>query len=61
LTRTRSLSSSTYSFTDSRGSQKISTTGAKEQSLVIENPATYQYLFQQIQRAVFIREGLDGN
>lgn len=55
-----SLSSSTYSFSDNTGSQKTSTTGGKEQSLVIENPATYQYLFQQIQRAVFVREGLDG-
>lgn len=55
-----SLASNTYSFPDDRGSQKTSTIGSKEQSLVIENPATYQYLFQQIQRAVFIREGLGG-
>jgi len=53
-----SLMSGTYSFSGEKGTQKISTTGGKEQSLVIENPATYQYLFQQIQRAVFIREGL---
>ena len=55
-----SLSSSTYSIPDNRGSQKTSTSGGKEQSMVIENPATYQYLFQQIEHAVFIREGLDG-
>jgi hypothetical protein len=50
----------TYSFSGRKGEQKISTTGGKEQSLVAENPATYQYLFQQIQRAVFVREGMDG-
>jgi len=55
-----SLASSTYSLAGDKGSQKTSTTGGKEQSLVIENPATYQYIFQQIQRAVFVREGLGG-
>jgi hypothetical protein len=58
ITKSGSLTPSTYSFSGKGGGQKISTTGGKEQSLVIENPATYQYLFQQIQRAIFIREGL---
>jgi len=58
ITKCGSLTPSTYSFSGKKGTQKISTTGGKEQSLVIENPATYQYLFQQIQRAIFIREGL---
>jgi hypothetical protein len=55
-----SLATSTYNFSDDKGSPKTSVTGGKEQSLVVENPATYQYLFQQIQRAVFIRQGLGG-
>ena len=60
ITRCGSLMPNTYSFSGRKGEQKISTTGGKEQSLVAENPATYQYLFQQIQRAVFVREGMDG-
>jgi hypothetical protein len=60
ITKCGSLTPSTYSFSGKGGGQKISTTGGKEQSLVIENPATYQYLFQQIQRAVFVREGMGG-
>mgnify|MGYP007030114766 FL=1 len=51
----------TYSFSDKKGRDKISTEGGTEQSLIIENPATYQYLFQQIQRAIFIRQGLTVN
>jgi hypothetical protein len=58
ITKCGSLTPGTHSFADKRGTQKISTTGGKEQSLVKENPATYQYLFQQIKRAIFVREGL---
>jgi hypothetical protein len=38
--------------------QTIVTSGGKEQSRIVEDPARYQYLFQQIQRAIFIRQGL---
>jgi len=38
--------------------QTIVTAGGKEQSRIVEDPARYQYLFQQIQRAIFIRQGL---
>jgi hypothetical protein len=38
--------------------QTIVTAGGKEQSRIVEDPARYQHLFQQIQRAVFIRQGL---
>jgi hypothetical protein len=34
---------------------------AQEQSVVVENPKTYQLLFQQIQKAIFIRQGLSGD
>jgi len=61
ITKFGSLAAHTYSFSDKKGRDKISTDGGKEQSLIIENPATYQYLFQQIQRAIFIRQGLTGN
>ena len=61
ITKFGSLAPHTYSFSDKKGRDKISTDGGKEQSLIIENPATYQYLFQQIQRAIFIRQGLTGN
>ncbi len=61
ITKFGSLAPHTYSFSDKKGRDKISTAGGKEQSLIIENPATYQYLFQQIQRAIFIRQGLTGN
>jgi hypothetical protein len=53
ITKVGSLPSNTYSY-----KSKTSTIGAKEQSVIIENPATYQYLFQQIQRSIFIRQGL---
>ncbi len=53
ITKYGSLPSNTYSY-----ESKTRTIGAREQSVVVENPATYQYLFQQIQRAVFIRQGL---
>ncbi len=58
ITKFGSLTPHTYSFSDNKGRDKISTEGGTEQSLIIENPATYQYLFQQIQRAIFIRQGL---
>jgi hypothetical protein len=61
ITKFGSLATHTYSFSDKKGRDKISTDGGKEQSLIIENPATYQYLFQQIQRAIFIRQGLSGS
>jgi hypothetical protein len=50
----------TYGAADKKERGDIRTQGGKEQSVIIENPATYQYLFQQIQRAVFVRQGLTG-
>jgi len=32
----------------------------KEQSVLLEDPAVYQYLFQKLQKAIFVREGLVG-
>lgn len=32
----------------------------KEQSVIVEDPRVYQHLFQQIQKAIFIRQGLTG-
>lgn len=61
ITKFGSLPPNTFSFADKKGKQKISTAGGKEQSIIIENPATYQYLFQQIQRAIFIRSGFTGH
>lgn len=58
ITKFGSLPSNTYSFSNKNDIQKTTTIGAKEQSVVVENPATYQYLFQKIQRAIFIRQGL---
>jgi hypothetical protein len=60
ITKFGSLPAHTYSYSGKKGKQKITTSGGKEQSIVVENPATYQYLFQQVQRAVFIRQGLSG-
>ena len=34
--------------------------GAQEQSVVVEDPKAYQLLFQQIQKAIFVRQGLSG-
>jgi hypothetical protein len=56
ITKYGSLPSNTYSY-----KAKTTTIGAKEQSVVVENPATYQYLFQLIQRSIFIRQGLTNN
>lgn len=58
ITKFGSLPSNTYSYSDKKDIQKTTTIGAKEQSMVLEDPATYQYLFQKIQRAIFIRQGL---
>ena len=33
---------------------------SREQSVILENPRAYQALFQQIQKAIFIRQGLSG-
>jgi hypothetical protein len=58
ITKFGSLPTHTYSFDGKKGKQKVATTGGKEQSMIIDNPQTYQYLFQRIQRAIFIRQGL---
>ena len=58
ITKVGSVPSNTYSFLDKKKQQKTTTIGAKEQSVVVENPTIYQHLFQMIQRAVFIRQGL---
>jgi hypothetical protein len=61
ITRFGSLPPNTFSQSDKKGRDKILTASGKEQSIIVENPATYQYLFQQIQRSIFIREGLSGH
>jgi len=60
ITKFGKLPSHTYSYSAKRGNEKVATEGGKEQSVIIENPAVYQYLFQRIQRALFIRQGLTG-
>lgn len=58
ITKFGSLPSNTFSYSEKKENQKIVTLGGQEQSMIVENPALYQYLFQQIQRAIFIRQGL---
>ena len=58
ITKFGSLPSNTYSYANKKDIQRTATIGAKEQSIVVESPATYQYLYQKIQRAIFIRQGL---
>jgi hypothetical protein len=59
ITKFGSLPPNTFSYSEKKDNQKIITLGGKEQSMIVEKPAIYQYLFQQIQRAIFIRQGLD--
>ena len=42
------------------GSKKVLET-AQEQSVVVEDPQTYQLLFQQVQKSIFVRQGLAGD
>ncbi len=56
-----SLPTNTYSLSAKNDRGKIQTVSGREQSMIVENPTTYQYLFQQIQRAIFVREGLSGH
>ena len=59
ITAFGSLPANTFSYAEKKkDKQNIVTAGGKEQSRIVEDPARYQYLFQQIQRAVFIRQGL---
>jgi len=59
ITAFGSLPTNTFSYAEKKkDKQNIVTSGGKEQSRIVEDPARYQYLFQQIQRAVFIRQGL---
>lgn len=59
ITAFGSLPTNTFSYAGKKkDTQQIMTSGGKEQSRIVEDPARYQYLFQQIQRAVFIRQGL---
>ena len=60
ITKFGSLPPNTFSYSEKEIQQKIITTGGKEQSILLDNPTIYQYLFQRIQRAVFIRQGLTG-
>jgi len=39
--------------------QVVSRSG-KEESVVLEDPAVYQYLFQKVEKALFVRKGLEG-
>ena len=57
ITKFGSLPSNTFTIIKTNPPE-TTTIGAKQQSVVVENPATYQYLFQQIQRAIFIRQWL---
>jgi len=50
-----------YAVAGKKKGADIQMRGGKEQSAIIENPVAYQYLFQQIQRAVFVRQGLNGH
>ncbi len=34
--------------------------GGQEQSIIVETPQAYQLLFQKIQKAIFVRQGLTG-
>ncbi len=59
ITAFGSLPTNTFSYAEKKkDKQTIVTAGGKEQSRIVEDPARYQYLFQQIQRAIFIRQGL---
>jgi len=59
ITSFGSLPTNTFSYAEKKkDTQNIVTAGGKEQSRIVEDPSRYQYLFQQIQRAVFIRQGL---
>ena len=60
ITKFGSLPPNTFSYSEKEIKQKIVTTGGKEQSILLDNPTIYQYLFQRIQRAIFIRQGLTG-
>ena len=58
ITKFGSLPPNTFSYRQKKDDQKIVTLGGKEQSMIVEEPTIYQYLFQQIQRAIFIRQAL---
>ena len=58
ITKFGSIPPNTFSYSEKESQQKIITTGGKEQSILLDNPTIYQYLFQRIQRAIFIRQGL---
>lgn len=59
ITAVGSLPANTFSYAEKKKDKgNIVSVGGKEQSRIVEDPARYQYLFQQIQRAVFIRQGL---
>jgi hypothetical protein len=59
ITAFGSLPVNTISYAEKKkDKQNIVTAGGKEQSRIVEDPSRYQYLFQQIQRAIFIRQGL---
>jgi hypothetical protein len=61
ITAVGSLPANTFSYAEKKKDKgNIVAGGGKEQSRIVEDPARYQYLFQQIQRAVFIRQGLRG-
>lgn len=60
ITKFGFLPPSTFSHLEKEVQQKIVTTGGKEQSILLDDPSIYQYLFQRIQRAIFIRQGLHG-
>lgn len=60
ITKYGSLPPNTFSYSVKEDQPKIVTTGGKEQSILLDDPTIYQYLFQRIQRAIFIRQGLHG-
>ena len=60
ITKFGFLPPNTFSYSEEELQQKIVTTGGKEQSILLDNPTIYQYFFQRIQRAIFIRQGLTG-
>ncbi len=58
ITKYGTVPSNTYSVKGKQDQQLVGTIGGKEQSIIIDNPTRYQYLFQQIRRAIFVRQGL---
>ncbi len=60
ITSYGTVSSNTYSYKNRDDDYEVGTIGGKEQSVIVDNPVTYKFLFQQIKRAAFVRKGMQG-